>query len=228
MFQLENAITNWRNSLLSSQNLTDSNVDELEGHLYDEIDNLVLTGLTEEEAFMVAAHRIGDHREIGQEFAKVNAKEIWRKRVFWMLSGVFVFMVIGSLSSFLSAVSGIILAWLKVNSSISGIVSSLVYVFVFIGSVFVLVGCLSNLLLKIHQRYRTLQNVLWQCLLGIFLLKVSTIFMPIVCSRIYSLEEFGKMNLFNQYVMIGWRIVWPLFIVGLLIWLKPSKRKIVQ
>jgi hypothetical protein len=175
MFELDSAITNWRNSLLVNQNITDNNVDELESHLRDEVDSLMLSGLSNEEAFMISTHRIGDQQTIDQEFAKVNTTEIWRQRVFWMLSGVFVFMVIDSLSLFLHGLSIMVLAWLKIAPSINGIVSSSIHVLVFIGAVFILVGCLANLSSKIHRRYRTLGNVLWQCLLAIFLLKLLTV-----------------------------------------------------
>lgn len=178
MFQLEHAIENWRSGLLQNQSVQDSDIDELESHLRDETDNLMLSGLSEEEAFMVSTHRIGDQQVVGQEFAKVNAKEIWRNRLFWMLSGVFIFMLITLFSSLSCGLSTIVLAWLKIDPSINGVVSSSIYVLVFVGAVFVLVGNLAKLSSVVHQRYRTLCNVLWQCLLAIFLMKAVTIFLP--------------------------------------------------
>jgi len=228
MFQLDTAITHWRNGLLVNQNIQDSDVDELENHLRDEIDSLILLGLNHEEAFMISTHRIGDQQTVGQEFAKVNTKEIWRNRLFWMLSGVFVFMVIGSLSSFSSAGTKLLLAWLKINPAVSGIISSLIYVLIFMGAIFILVGCLSGLSSKVHQRYRTLRNVLWQGILLIFLLQILTVFVPVFYTRFYSVAEYGEVAKFSIYIMGSWKILWPILLAGLLFWLRPSKRKIVQ
>jgi len=223
MFELDNAIQNWRNNLLGSQALQPSDADELESHLRDEVDSLMLAGLNAEEAFIVSSHRIGDSTTVAQEFAKVNTKEIWRNRVFWMLSGVFSFMVIGSLSSFMSDSSKWALSWLKINPSVNGFVSSSVQVIVFVGAVFILVGFLGNLSLKILRRYKTFRNILLQGIILVILLKIFTFFTQVYYARKYGPQELGEMLLASRYILLGWQVIWPIVLVALLLWLRPSR-----
>ena len=116
MFELNQAIQNWRNNLLQNQTVTDEDVEELGGHLRDEIDSLVLTGLDDEEAFMVAAHRMGDGQTIGQEFAKVNPSLAWRRRAFWMLFGILMAMLVSGIAGVCSKSSAALLAWFNINA----------------------------------------------------------------------------------------------------------------
>ena len=44
-------------------------------------------GLSAEEAFLVAANRIGKGSALESEFGKVNGQAIWLDRLFWMLIG---------------------------------------------------------------------------------------------------------------------------------------------
>ena len=225
MFELDKAIRNWHDGLLQNQNILESDADELESHVRDEIDSLMLAGLSAEEAFMVSTHRIGDNTAVAQEFAKVNTKEVWRNRVFWMLSGVFVFMVIGSLSSFLSDGSKCIFTWLKLNPSVGGIVSSSIYVTFFIGAVFILIEFMGKVSLRIHRRCKTFRNVLLQGILLVVLLKIFNVFTQILCANYLYSKGLGEMYLASRYVLLGWQILWPVILVVLLLWLRPSKTK---
>jgi hypothetical protein len=87
MFQLENAIHNWKDKLYQSNTLTHSDIEELETHLIDEVSALKDKGLSEEEAFYVASNRIGSVDLLSCEFAKVNFNTLWMKRIVWLLSG---------------------------------------------------------------------------------------------------------------------------------------------
>ena len=229
MFELKEAIKKWRSGLLQSQSVLESDADELENHLRDEVDSLMLAGLNAEEAFMVSSHRIGDNKSVGQEFAKVNTKEVWRNRVFWMLSGVFTFMVIGSISSFLSDSSRYVLSLLKINPTINGYVSSSVHVVVFTVAVFFLIRFIGNLSLKILRRYKTFRNVLLQSILLVILLKLASVFIHFIYVRYYGPQEIGQLSLTSSYVLLGWRIIlWPIILVGLLLWLGPSKKEVAN
>jgi hypothetical protein len=50
----------WRTHLAGSELLGNSTVNELEGHLREEMEHLKTSGLSDEEAFLVAQHRLGD------------------------------------------------------------------------------------------------------------------------------------------------------------------------
>jgi putative ABC transport system permease protein len=70
MFDLEKALIEWRKNLRRSEALEDGFVAELESHLRDEIDSLIRSGISEEEAFEKATSEIGETDDISEEFYK--------------------------------------------------------------------------------------------------------------------------------------------------------------
>ena len=84
MFNMNEQIKVWRSDLARQQTLEKSDIDELENHLREEIERLTASELTDEEAFLVAAHRLGQSGNLSEEFAKVNTSILWRKRLFWV------------------------------------------------------------------------------------------------------------------------------------------------
>ena len=71
-FDLNTAIRNWQDRLKRSPQFQDENLVELESHLRDSVARLQEAQLSEEEAFMVATHRIGSLEQLETEFAKIN------------------------------------------------------------------------------------------------------------------------------------------------------------
>jgi putative ABC transport system permease protein len=72
MFDLEQAIMNWRRNLRSNPGFEDGDVQELESHLREEIERLKAAGLTEEEALVQALGEIGEPDSIGEELYKTR------------------------------------------------------------------------------------------------------------------------------------------------------------
>ncbi len=101
-FDLNAAIRAWRESLGHSPRLQPGNLDELESHLRDSVDVLRRKGLAEDEAFLVATRRLGNASVLSTEFAKVNRRDLWLERVFWMLAGVLLLRAVGSVSNTLT------------------------------------------------------------------------------------------------------------------------------
>lgn len=71
MFELESAIAEWRRHMLVNGVKTPAPLEELEGHLRDEIESLTQSGLDESQAFATARERIGPARAVRAEFEKV-------------------------------------------------------------------------------------------------------------------------------------------------------------
>ena len=63
-----------------------SDIDELESHLRDEIDELQRLGYSDTDAFELAVGRLGDPPCLQQEFSKVNFSILWLKRATWVLA----------------------------------------------------------------------------------------------------------------------------------------------
>jgi len=79
MFELESQIRKWRGHLRSAGALREQDLEELESHLRDSIDDLTSRGVTTEEAFLVSIRRLGDTDTLGDEFAKVTTESVWRQ-----------------------------------------------------------------------------------------------------------------------------------------------------
>ena len=76
-FELNRAIQQWHENLAQSPAFRRENLDEPEAHLHDAIPELQKCGLSIEEAFIVAARRIGTNHSLAPEYAKVNGSSIY-------------------------------------------------------------------------------------------------------------------------------------------------------
>lgn len=97
-FDLTDAVRRWREGLAGSVALSRENLDELEGHLRDSAAALQASGLTAEDAFLIARRRLGDRAQLEQEFGKTNLSRVWMDRCLWILAGWLLYLVIKRLS----------------------------------------------------------------------------------------------------------------------------------
>jgi hypothetical protein len=116
MFDLNEQIIKWRGNLAQSQTLGNSDIDELESHLHEEIENLTALKLSEEEAFLVATHRLGSTDSLAGEYAKINRSSIFRRRLSLMITGILTYLLA---THFATAVSKDCVL-LAANSGITG------------------------------------------------------------------------------------------------------------
>ncbi|MBC8450997.1 hypothetical protein H8D73_02155, partial [bacterium] len=79
MFDLESQIRKWRRHVQSAGSLGAQDVEELESHLRDSIDELAERGVSVEEAFIVSIRRMGDAEELNHEFTKISTESVWRQ-----------------------------------------------------------------------------------------------------------------------------------------------------
>ena len=86
-FDLNLAIQRWRENLAQSPAFRNENLYELETHLRDSIKTLCGNRLSDEEAFIIAAKRLGKSSQLEAEFAKQNTRSVWLDRALWILLG---------------------------------------------------------------------------------------------------------------------------------------------
>ncbi len=77
MFDLESQLRIWKSHMVSLGSIGFEDVQELENHLRDTIEDLVARGLGEEEAFLLAVKRLGDASSVQEEFRKVSTEDLW-------------------------------------------------------------------------------------------------------------------------------------------------------
>jgi hypothetical protein len=79
--QLEDQIAEWRAYVRRRKALHSPDVEELEGHLRDQLAALTDAGLTGDEAFLVAVKRMGSLDELSREFARAHSERLWKQLV---------------------------------------------------------------------------------------------------------------------------------------------------
>lgn len=109
MFNLNEAVCQWRREMEQAGTCGRDDLDELESHLRDETASLRKTGLSEEESFLVAMRRLGSAAKVGVEFCKINPLGLWRHRLYWMAVGVVAYMCVSYVRSTFDACSVMLL-----------------------------------------------------------------------------------------------------------------------
>ena len=79
--RLEEQIAQWREYLRRRQAFHGSDIEELEGHLRDQLTALTEAGLAGEEAFLVAVKRMGSLDALSREFARAHSERLWKQLV---------------------------------------------------------------------------------------------------------------------------------------------------
>ena len=78
---LEDQIAQWRAYLRRRQAVHSPDVEELEGHLRDQLTALTESGLATDEAFLVAVKRMGNLDALSREFARAHSERLWKQLV---------------------------------------------------------------------------------------------------------------------------------------------------
>jgi hypothetical protein len=78
---LEKQIAEWRGYVRRRRAMTGPDVEELEGHLRDQVTILTGAGLAGDEAFLVAVKRMGNLDALSREFAREHSERLWKQLV---------------------------------------------------------------------------------------------------------------------------------------------------
>jgi hypothetical protein len=72
-------IAEWRTAVLRGGAVDSADADELESHLRDQIVDLEATGLSADEAFLIAVGRLGRVDSVTAEFAREHSDRLWKQ-----------------------------------------------------------------------------------------------------------------------------------------------------
>lgn len=228
MFDLNEQITKWRSNLTQTQILDNSDIDELEGHLREEIQHLISLKLSEQESFCVARHRLGDTNSLAEEFSKINVSVLWRKRLFWALAGLLGYIVTTYIAKSASA-GFVVLAWFAgVKGYSLGILDIVSQVLFFLTAILLLykigtkAGCQGELFHAAAEKPLGKFGLFAGVLLITALLLACRFLVPVTVARL-SIEQWGQMAMFRAYSELVWTIAVPLILLAALIYLRPSR-----
>jgi hypothetical protein len=229
MFDLNKAISSWRMGLSERQTCAKSDIDELESHLREEIDSLTASKLSQQEAFLVATHRLGDPDSLATEFAKVNTSILWRKRLFWAGAGILSYIVAAYIAGCASAGFVLLARFVGVMGYSLGVVDIVSRILFFLVVIFVLY--------EIARRKKRQGGLLckdagkpW----GIFLLFASVfiiiatglaagILFPFTMVRVFGMSEYAEIAIFRTFTGFVWQIGMPLVLLAAVVRLRHSK-----
>ena len=104
MFNLDQAISEWRQRMLAAGIKTPVPLEELENHLRDDVEWQMKSGLTEQKAFEIAVERIGQASSLNREFKKVSRTDKtlqrkWASRICAAVLGIYSLAVAWILST---------------------------------------------------------------------------------------------------------------------------------
>ena len=230
MFDMNEQIKVWRSELSHKQTLEKSDIDELENHLREEIERLTASELTQEEAFLVAAHRLGHSESLSEEFAKVNTSILWRKRLFRAGAVVLAWIILGYIGQVFSRAYVLLAVFTGFRKGYSLIVfdilsqvtffSIVVFAFYFISKK----NSIGRIwFFKIADSFRgklVLFIVVLMIVVGTLALK--TLVMAITI-RHFNVQNFGQISMVQFYHGLIQVIFMPLLLLLGIILVRPSK-----
>lgn len=115
MFNLNRAMKDWQENFADNEQINPTEIEELRNHLEDEIENCKNQNLTEEEAFMVANHRLGSVDRLEQEYQMVHPNRIWQSRFIWMITGFIAVTVLNTIVRIIAKLSVFISSFITQN-----------------------------------------------------------------------------------------------------------------
>jgi hypothetical protein len=87
-FHLNERLDQWRSELKHRPAISEEDIEELESHLSDTMDHLLTSGLSQAEAFLVGARRVGHPALLEDQFGYAKPGAVWKERAQWMVLGI--------------------------------------------------------------------------------------------------------------------------------------------
>ncbi len=233
MFDLNQEIAVWRKNLVQCQTVGNSSLDELESHLREEIESLKQSRLSVEEAFLLAAHRLGSPAGLAREFAKVNWGFVLRHRLSWMITGILAYLLATQFIAFAEKA----LIWLASSRGVRGYGLG----FVALASNVALLGVVLSLCCFLWHRalrssrfrkwtrqFTTRLILLVMVLAFLVIESTSRIALPVVAFRVLGPAQYGQTAQVFAWTQLAWSIFLPVVLVLVLIRLGASSEHDVE
>lgn len=216
MFELNKNIENWQKELAANQSMKKSDVNELVSHLKDSIEELGQKGLSDEESFWVAKHRLGETQALSTEYSKVNQSLIWQTRLVWLLLGYFIFNTFIAFANLIVIPFHMIqIPWLFIKTSILGSempvpIPLFLFVLTIVSGIFYLISHQKlfsrfhhfNFIFQIRMGYKFIFIVLVLYLISVVSRYLSTI---LIASN-NDIATIGTLSLSSSMFSILWNI----------------------
>jgi len=221
MFDLNQAISEWLGQLVQGGTCRKPDIDELESHLREEIQQLGRSSpLSEEEAFLVATHRLGDAESLSREFSKVNRSALWGHRLLWAATGLYAYLMM----KYLLGAASLACVWIGVGAGLGaswlGWINVTARAAIVAGAILILYrmfrqdasGGVSRWGQKLEGLNRRWVLFAASVVLPSLLVFSAHLAMPLVLARSLSASDYGSMMVVSVYANLAWSV---LLLVGL-------------
>lgn len=222
MFDLKEQISKWRDNLAASQTLGMSDIDELESHLQEEIESLKSAKLSDEEAFMIAARRLGSPARLTDEFAKINRGGPFRHGLSWMITGILAYVLA---TQFIALVKNVFI-WFASFKEVRGYSLGFVALACDVAilgvaiSVCYFLWCFVQRSARFRKwaRQLTARLILLVMILVFLVVEVAAkILLPVMVFRVLGPLQYGQATQVFAWTQLAWSIVIPVILVIVLI-----------
>lgn len=233
MSDVEEQIEQWRTGLANSETLGHTDIRELETHLREEIEHLEPLGLSGEEAFLVARHRLGDTAALAGEFLKINAHARLLQRYCWGIMGVLLYFTATTVASGASALSRQLAYMAGLRQINLGLLAGLAEIAAFAGTILLALRLYTRHLyhrVEGHSRDSNAMPVLAAAVLAVgtlTFLGIRILFTQMMW-RLASAGDFAKMAYVGAYVDFAFRIAAPVLMAGLFVVLYQRSKQAAQ
>ncbi|MBN2590493.1 MAG: hypothetical protein JXA96_11580 [Sedimentisphaerales bacterium] len=232
MFNLDEKIIKWRDSLRKSKSLETKDIDELEGHLRDEINELSGSKLSEQEVFLIATRRLGQTDILADEYAKVNTGARTINRISFGITVILMYMIATYFAKYVAEIC----IWLVISNGITNYVT-LGYIGFSAETLTVIIMLMSSYIfyniLKKESAFETWINRLCTRLtMLIYLLMFVVIIVyyqmafhiPIPGMRTMDIQT--QIDMALSYTRLLWSVLLPAFLMIYLIFLNGKSKKV--
>lgn len=120
-FNLNDSIDIWKSKLSKNSTMTVDNIDELESHLQDEIQELEQLGLSTEESFLIAKKRIGNVKNLTAEYEKVNKSYYFKNSIIPYIKGILMFVAFKTMTGLLINLTTLVAIKFNINKNLNSI-----------------------------------------------------------------------------------------------------------
>lgn len=233
MFDVNLAISEWLGRLAQGGSCRKLDIDELECHLREEIQQLEGSSpLSEEEAFLVATHRLGDAENLSREFRKINQSVLWGHRLFWAATGLYAYLMM----KYLLGAASLACVWIGVRAGLRapwlGWINVTAKGAILAGGILLFYrifrqdasGAVSRWGKKLEGRKRRWVLLAASVVLASLLVFSAHLAMPLVLARSLSASDYGSMMVMSAYANLAWSVLLPVGLACFILRLLTSGR----
>ncbi len=208
-FDLTEARAAWLSALESRQAFSGAQLQELESHLEDAMEDLQQRGLALPEAFLIATRRLGGSTGLAEEYQKLTNHPVWAIRGKWMVLGILSYLSALALSRTSTEIVGILAlkapqGHLRLAVTVSGFLLSSII------GVWLLHRCLHGKLPRLPAwAARHPLGTACGVLLAASLIPVASQFLATILGiQMVSIDDFSKQILVRRYTLMATPLLW--------------------